>query len=76
MLSSPYKLFNGKNIIELAGYDQKSPYLITANWNLPGIVIKVQSQTSHKVIGNKINFTAEKDEIISGYELIEFLFPM
>ncbi|OLS18958.1 MAG: hypothetical protein HeimC3_47740 [Candidatus Heimdallarchaeota archaeon LC_3] len=74
--SSSYKLFNGRNIIELAGYDQKSPYLITANWNLPGVVLKVQSQTSHKIIGNKINFQAKKDEIISGYELIEFLYPM
>ena len=76
VLSSSYKLFNGKNIIELAGYDQKSPYLILANWNLPGIVIKVQSQTPHKIIGNSISFEAKKNDIISGYELIEFLYPM
>ncbi|MHA1989418.1 MAG: hypothetical protein ACW981_01985 [Candidatus Hodarchaeales archaeon] len=74
--STPYSLKDGKNIIELIGDVQITPYPINIKWNLPGRVLKVTSETFMKITGNIIFFTSNKNDSIGGYELIEFIYPM
>ncbi|MHA1982864.1 MAG: hypothetical protein ACW967_00835 [Candidatus Hodarchaeales archaeon] len=74
--STPYSLKDGKNIIEIIGDIQITPYPINIKWNLPGRVLKVTSETFMKITGNSIFFTSNKDDSIGGYELIEFIYPM
>lgn len=72
--STKLSLIQGVNTIELLGDKQKVTYPISIQWNLPGSVLSVQSNTDHKLAGSHIYFFIETGQMIGGYEKITFFY--
>ena len=67
-----FRLRSGVNKFELDGEQQIATYPITAEWEFPGKIMFVSSQTRHQIHFNELVFSASPSEPFGGYEIITF----